>query len=1078
MAKEDKVLEPQIKSMLTKTVSLFADVQQYSMESGFEEMEYNPGRLHIHSSDIPTDIGTEAQNDYINNLSGDKIKTLISNGVDVSQDRLRTELGNLWYNNQDGTIDLMSNVYKNGDYSVSFEHNGTNLTFSTPFIKYTDQLAQKEELSLDYLQMEKISEINSAPQETFKVHMGMLKSDTSFSEREVYKANRFYNFAKSLADLGKIEKVDLLTEIQVIPSPQNTNNLTIPVASIKNSNVYNDELPRKEISDKIKDFNQFVVENSSEPISSDSLLPNYNCHSLYQYVNNFNSSDDDVKTNIERYKNYLKQFLTFRSQDIVTSLDQGNITLYLEQYLNALNENLSIDKEINRHLVKSMNVVLMQSMLNHMDSGLIDNYYFPVGSVFNMIAPVTDDKIYDGDTPDKVSRRKSLIETLDRWDLDYAVLKAIVENVGFNPEKNNNKFVEGYRSNQFTHRPLFSETDKVMTFPPIGYSEDDSGLDFGSLYTNINSFPLYNLNHSVDNPESQDISLFFLYLYAGLDPENLQSSFPATFSFYGDNIYDQNVLGEPTSGFTNHIYLDLPGQEDSTVGKEFVKRDVAEDYSISMQSLIKSLGSSNDKENNIFELVNFKTNGGKTRDFSDIVKGHKAPSEIVYWRIEKKDTKGNLVKNIFIPNAPEFNPKVFVDSQLLEEKEYEYTIYAWHVVYGTKYSYQLADSRLSSALRGYNPPVSSYNNFLDFQDENKGGGYFNYESIPMDLGLASNRLILDAYSFDINVNTEPYLQMLEIPYFSVGGLSRAQAETRTLTSIPSPPSVEVVPYENTNNALLFLLNASAGTIEKDFMIGINPEDDDKLYAIYQKLINNNVDSMINDMKVEFNTTSVDRFEIYRLEEKPRSYKDFTRGKLIGPDGIPGIKPVEIYGKDEEENEIKSCASTLSFKDVTIVPNKKYYYTFRVIDKDGNFSNPTSVYEIEIIDDNGTIYPIIDTIDFDYENNLQSMKSVRKYLHIIPSLEQSLIDLDTNKPDYDNQTAGSYIAINGNKNPKLGLPDLGYKIFKDKDNETDDGKKEYFKVRMTSKKTGKKVDINVKFKVKHNETKEQKNSLEQ
>ena len=107
-----------------------------------------------------------------------------------------------------------------------------------------------------------------------------------------------------------------------------------------------------------------------------------------------------------------------------------------------------------------------------------------------------------------------------------------------------------------------------------------------SIVHSIGYFPLYNLNHGVDNPESQDISLFFLYLYAGLDTENLQSSFPATFSFYGDNIYDQNVLGDPTSGFTNHIYLDLPGQEDSTVGKEFVKRNVAEDYSMSMQKLM------------------------------------------------------------------------------------------------------------------------------------------------------------------------------------------------------------------------------------------------------------------------------------------------------------------------------------------------------------------------------------------------------------------------------------------------------------------------------------------------------------
>ena len=154
MAKEDKVLEPQIKSMLTKTVSLFADVQQYSKESGFDE-NHNPARLHIHSGDAPpTVIGAEAQNVYINNLSGDKIKTLISNGVDVSQDRLRAELGSLWYNNQDGTIDRMSNVYKSGEYSVSFDHNGTNLTFSTPFVKYANQLTQKDELSLDYLIME------------------------------------------------------------------------------------------------------------------------------------------------------------------------------------------------------------------------------------------------------------------------------------------------------------------------------------------------------------------------------------------------------------------------------------------------------------------------------------------------------------------------------------------------------------------------------------------------------------------------------------------------------------------------------------------------------------------------------------------------------------------------------------------------------------------------------------------------------------------------------------------------------------------------------------------------------------
>ena len=59
---------------------------------------------------------------------------------------------------------------------------------------------------------------------------------------------------------------------------------------------------------------------------------------------------------------------------------------------------------------------------------------------------------------------------------------------------------------------------------------------------------------------------------------------------------------------------------------------------------------------------------------------------------------------------------------------------------------------------------------------------------------------------------------------------------------------------------------------------------------------------------------------------------------------------------------------------------------RVIDKDGYFSKPTHVYQIEIVDDGGTIYPLIDVVDFDVENDLQATKPVRKYMHIIPNNE--------------------------------------------------------------------------------------------
>ena len=44
-------------------------------------------------------------------------------------------------------------------------------------------------------------------------------------------------------------------------------------------------------------------------------------------------------------------------------------------------------------------------------------------------------------------------------------------------------------------------------------------------------------------------------------------------------------------------------------------------------------------------------------------------------------------------------------------------------------------------------------------------------------------------------------------------------------------------------------------------------------------------------------------------------------------------------------------ATAASKVDDIEPNKKYYYTFRAIDNHGNVSNPSSVYEIEMVKSN-------------------------------------------------------------------------------------------------------------------------------
>jgi hypothetical protein len=1071
MAKEDNVIDPDIGSMITKTVSLFADIQEYDNAGGYKDSDYNPAGLHIHSRKSDPPVGSDGQTNYVNSLSGDKINALMAEGDHVSQDPLRTQLGKLWYNNSDGTIDLLNNVYDNDEATgVSFPYEGFDITFSTPFIYYNKESVENVHLLTDRLQMEKLPDTTSSP-ETYRIHVGYLqRPDSDLETLGRYKINRFFNFAKRLAKKSNIKKIDLVSEIQVLPTT--TGQTNAPSAYIQNEIIYNEHIIRNEISKKVKEISTSLVN-----LAPESLLPNYNCHSLYQEVKNFDLNSPDDEEHIKKYKNYLRDFLTFKNSEIVTNLDQSNIDSYLTQYLDSLNIEGWTGNQLRSHLVKSTNVVIMQSMLKYMKEP-INNFYFPVGSKFDMLLPITDDKVaYNTDT----LRRKSLIEVLDRWDLDYAVLKAIVENVGLNPWKEEQKFKDGYKSNYATGRPLFNAVDSVMTFPSIGYSANDSNHSSGK-YLNINSFPFlsfefFRLQHQKEegtNFGDVDMDFFSLYIMMAYGDEQVAEFFK--FSSYGDNIYDE-PSDENSTGITNHIYLDVPGYEDSD--RPFIKREVAENPDVALPALENLMPwdfAAGFQESNLIELFNFKSGGGKTRNFENILDGEKASSEIVYWRVEKKDKQGNLIQNFFIPNAPEFNPKVFIDNQLIAEKEYEYTIYAWCVIYGTTYSYRLSEDSADPHLGTLSESLKlteaeTMEDYLDEDPENPDN--FNFELVSLPAPISSK---LRKFYFDIIVESLPHLQMVEIPYYSIGGIARSRVQSTVITSIPSPPAVEVVPYEGTNNAMLFLLNAAAGTIEKDFMIGINPEDDEKLYSIYQMLMNNNTTSMTNDMKVEFNTTSVDRFEIYRLEEKPKSYKDFTNGKLIGLDGLPGIKPTEIYGQNESAEEIITNANTLSFKDVNIVPNKKYYYTFRVIDKSGNFSNPTAVYEIEIVDDNGTIYPIIDTVDFDFETNLQNMKNVRKYLHIIPTLEQSLLDEDTDPPNYEEQTAGGYL-LSGIK-PKLGLPELEHRIFKDKDSEVDDGKKEYFKVRMTSKKTGKKIDINLKFKVKHNETKEEKKSLEQ
>ena len=135
------------------------------------------------------------------------------------------------------------------------------------------------------------------------------------------------------------------------------------------------------------------------------------------------------------------------------------------------------------------------------------------------------------------------------------------------------------------------------------------------------------------------------------------------------------------------------------------------------------------------------------------------------------------------------------------------------------------------------------------------------------------------------------------------------------------------------------------------------------------------------------------------------------------------------------------ATSVSFVD-NISPNTKYYYTFRSIDVHGNRSNPTDIYVIELVELEGMIFFNQSIYEFGSKeyNNVKTEKTFKRYFQINPNLIQSLIDYEKTFPDNDTSSALKATSVS------VGRADTS--VWDKR-----------FKLRITSKNSGKKFDIN-------------------
>lgn len=381
----------------------------------------------------------------------------------------------------------------------------------------------------------------------------------------------------------------------------------------------------------------------------------------------------------------------------------------------------------------------------------------------------------------------------------------------------------------------------------------------------------------------------------------------------------------------------------------------------------------------------------KHRSFKDLLEGKPAYHEVVAYKIEKMqknpdqaDDEFVLVQNIIIPNTSELDLFKYVDSQLLygTDKVYRYNVYEIKIVFGCQYRYAW-----NSAPSAFTPVDMS----------NPDGVYdaVNWEDLERDPKPDSGMTAQpwgghpgQQYSATFNVSIIPDIVLMEDLYFQTPDVIISD-------NPPVPPDVNIVPYRAINNKILILLDGLTDTYRAKPVIML-PSDEAEYDFIKKAQIS-------PDDKVLFSSDDpVREFQIFRTDKKPFSYKDF-----------------ELYATISDTHY-----------DEKISPNKKYYYTFRAIDGHGHISNPTEVYEVELIDDHGAVKPMIRIFNFEEPKYSSSIKECQKYLMIRPSLEQAYYD---------------------------GKSELDHMF-----NSPDDAKKRKFKVRVTSKATGKKFDINLAF----------------
>jgi len=391
-----------------------------------------------------------------------------------------------------------------------------------------------------------------------------------------------------------------------------------------------------------------------------------------------------------------------------------------------------------------------------------------------------------------------------------------------------------------------------------------------------------------------------------------------------------------------------------------------------------------------------------SRKYSEILNGTNAHSEPLLYEVEKFDSKGEKINSFFYParlftlsDSSGYTLFNFIDTQLRYDEEYSYTLKVHQLVYGTKYRFESYSAEELEEL------LDAEKATVDF---------YNVKKVKLDFELRILPIVVAEWS--TSFQSRPAL----------------------------PPAVTLIPQKNNSGMPKFFLETSYGAENVE-----NPTESYKPMSTQELSLFNNI---LNKYTTEQNEETIlhaktehqsKNYEIFRISHPPKSFSDFENSL------IATVSPLHA-----DTSEYSPAAI---FED-NIRPNKKYYYMFRSLDVWGTPSLPSGPFEYEISKDAKSFISRYNFYNMNPVIPKQNLK-MKKMIKITPSWKNILFP---DMSEIDNASSAFEMIP---EPPEDGVPPSSIELKNKIRQKMIDGSvfwNKTYKIRVTSKKTGRKIDI--------------------